>query len=449
MKRIRPVLRGPFPVVAFCAIVAACNVAAACSIPVFRYALERWRPDYYEVVVLHRGPLGESDEQLVEKMRMASTDEKKPANLGVVLVDLDKLADAEEGSGPPKELVEKYADLQSPELLVHYPPYGPNRWQAWTGPLNADSVQRLIDSPLRQQIVKRLLAGDSSVWVMIDSGDEKKDAEAEATLRRDLARMEEALELPPQEVLQAEQEYQPLTQVELRIGFTLLRLRRDDPQEQIFLSMLLNSEPDLADFEEPIAIPIFGRGRTFFALVGKGINTENIEDNCYFICGDCSCQIKEQNPGMDMLMAVNWDEGVMGSAFPDVSLPELTGIGGLEIVDLTTSTESNKKEEAAEPETEVDTEEEVSQTAQTVAVDQVVVEQEKTEKSPALAMASPDSLSADSALSEPHLSGDVPAPLESDGQFGSRLLMWILAGAAVAAAVIVSSSFWMRSRQQL
>ncbi|HUQ72324.1 MAG TPA: hypothetical protein VM165_22550, partial [Planctomycetaceae bacterium] len=29
----------------------------ACNVPVFRYALEHWRPDPYRLTVLHRGPL--------------------------------------------------------------------------------------------------------------------------------------------------------------------------------------------------------------------------------------------------------------------------------------------------------------------------------------------------------------------------------------------------------
>ena len=217
-------------------------------------------------------------------------------------------------------------------MLLHYPAFGPERWLAWSGPLNAENVQRVVDSPLRQQVIERVLAGDSAVWILIDSGDAQKDAEAESLLRAELAQLEEKLKLPPRELLEAEQEFQPDTQVELRIGFSLFRLRRDDPSEQVFLSMLLNSEPDLAEFNEPMAIPIFGRGRTFFALVGKGISPENIADNCQFICGDCSCQVKEQNPGTDLLMAVNWDQQVKGSAFPNVPLPELTGIGGLEAI---------------------------------------------------------------------------------------------------------------------
>ena len=44
------------------------------------------------------------------------------------------------------------------------------------------------------------------------------------------------------------------------------------------------------------------------ALVGKGINNDMIDDACTFLSGPCSCQVKRQNPGFDILTSVNWDE---------------------------------------------------------------------------------------------------------------------------------------------
>jgi hypothetical protein len=40
--------------------------ADACRIPVFRYALERWDPSPYDVIVLTRGPL---DAALQERVK--------------------------------------------------------------------------------------------------------------------------------------------------------------------------------------------------------------------------------------------------------------------------------------------------------------------------------------------------------------------------------------------
>ena len=40
--------------------------ALACSVPVFRYALEKWPPDVYQATVFHRGPLTSAQQALVQ-----------------------------------------------------------------------------------------------------------------------------------------------------------------------------------------------------------------------------------------------------------------------------------------------------------------------------------------------------------------------------------------------
>ena len=38
---------------------------------------------------------------------------------------------------------------------------------------------------------------------------------------------------------------------------------------------------------------------------------------CKFIAGPCSCQVKNLNPGFDLLLSYNWDEAVDGSMISD------------------------------------------------------------------------------------------------------------------------------------
>src|SRR5213080_2106665 len=75
---------------------------AACNVPVFRYALDRWRPQSYEVVVFHKGPLGAK-----EKATLRALDEA-PANLDVKVLDLD-----EEMNESARQL---FAEQESPVL---------------------------------------------------------------------------------------------------------------------------------------------------------------------------------------------------------------------------------------------------------------------------------------------------------------------------------------------
>src|SRR5262245_27856148 len=57
--------------------------ARACAVPVFRYALERWRPSPYQVQIFHRDELSDAELALVKQL------EGKGANLKVTTIDLD------------------------------------------------------------------------------------------------------------------------------------------------------------------------------------------------------------------------------------------------------------------------------------------------------------------------------------------------------------------------
>ena len=62
----------------------------ACNIPVFRYALQRWEPDNYELVVLHRQSLNDEQLELLRSLEVAREDPVSPVNINVRLVALDQ-----------------------------------------------------------------------------------------------------------------------------------------------------------------------------------------------------------------------------------------------------------------------------------------------------------------------------------------------------------------------
>ena len=188
-------------------------------------------------------------------------------------------------------------------------------------PLNAESVGNLIDSPIRQEIAKRLVGGESAVWIFVPCGDPKQDKVALDNLTRFVQQNEQSLELPEQEEVEDEQALLEQVAIDLRLDFSILTLRRDDPKEQFLLKMLLASEPDLEGLDQPMAFPVLGRGRVLYALVGKGISELTIGLASRFIIGPCSCQVKNQNPGFDLLMAVDWEKKI-GTAKLSDPLPE-------------------------------------------------------------------------------------------------------------------------------
>ena len=438
--------------VVFAGIVAAPQVEA-CNIPVFRYALENWIPDAYHVLAVSKGPLSEAEVELVETLKAASDNSEHPANLSVQTVDVEQLGGGEavlERGEPGEEASDDVvpswvlqrlqrrlaaAAEQGTKLVVLYPKV----WDrvAWQAPLDLANVQRLIDSPARQTIAERLLDGQSAVWVLLECDDQAKNDAAWNTLVGELERIEDVVQLPARELIVAEDQYRADVEqaIELRVEFSALRIARDDDQEAAFASMLRGSEADLVEFDgEPVAVPVYGRGRTYFALVGKGINSDTVEENGHFICGACSCEVKRQNPGIDLLLAMNWDAKIGGSAMPDIVLPELTGVGGLEGAVSVTTDDTSMVDSALPSSQQVAFDSQAAAgVASSTAFDSSVSHANRLDDS---SRSDPEPVQADD---EYHELGDAP-------EFGVRFLLTVLSGVGIAVGVLGLVVRWVGRR---
>jgi len=284
-------------------VLVACAAAClSCSVPVFRYALEQWPAEPYDVIVFHRGPLSKDQAAVVEWLKKLSEAETPATNLLVQAVDL--AAKPQEGF---VKLWEKFKGERLPWMLVLYPRSMGIPVPAWSVPLSSTNAKALVESPARDKIAKATLGGATIVWLMLESGDKKKDEAVAALLKKELARLEKEIEIPQ---VPDDGFYDPENPPEpqkMKIEFPVVRISRTDPAERAFVSMLLRIEEDLWKLKDPMVFPFYGRGRALFALVGDGINTENIEDVCAFLLGPCSCQVKAMAPGVDMLVKADWN----------------------------------------------------------------------------------------------------------------------------------------------
>jgi hypothetical protein len=305
----------------------AASSARACSIPVFRYALTRWDPDAYEAIVFHRGPLDGDAKAAADWLQKCSANEEVWCNVAVRLVDL-----ATDGQDGLRKLWEAHGSPELPWMLLRYPMRSGIEADAWAGPLSLKGAQALVDSPVRKTLVQRLTEGQAAVWVLVESGDPKKDEAAAKVLTKNMKQMEKEIQLPQPFAPYGAEEDEP--QAAVKVAFSLVRVSRTDAAERVLVQMLLGTEEDLKTFKEPIAFPAFGRGRVLCALVGAGINEENIWDIGAFLCGPCACQIKWQNPGTDLLMSAAWEaalappEPVQIEVPPLIDLRELVPDGG-------------------------------------------------------------------------------------------------------------------------
>lgn len=290
----------------------------ACSVPVFRYALERWPADLYRVTIFHRGTLLPEQRAALEALRKASEDEL--VNVAVRTVDV--------AGEIPKGAVELWNSLpktELPRVVVQYPITTGVEQPFAQGPLDGVFVQQILDSPARRELRNRILKGDSAIWLLLESGDKRQDDKIEKQLRSESKKLAELLEIPPVDPSDPRTE----VNVTLKIAFSTLRLSRTNPAEQFFVKQLLSIHPRLAEEKGPIVFPIFGRGRALCALADKELTVENIQEIAVFLTGACSCEVKAMNPGVDLLFAADWDAALEGRAVKDPEMPPLVSLSQL------------------------------------------------------------------------------------------------------------------------
>lgn len=302
-----------------------------CEVPVFRYALERWYPDLYRVTFVP-GPDGDSQAEAAavrEALSKAADPQVMSANL--------TLWDPPTAAQPPAKPGAARLEVRYPEIVR-----GADGPPIWSGEATRQNARRILDSPLRREIATRLLSGQSVIWLLLESGNAAADHQAEEALTAALgdARKEITIssEVTTLEALERAEPSRPVDPdnlvrggVPLKIDFSVLRLARNDPEEELLRAMLLHMESDLADLAgQPIVFPIFGRARMLEPLVGAGIHRDNVLEYTAYICGACSCQVKEQNPGLDLLVSAAWDAVIEGSeVVVEKALPPLEGIAAL------------------------------------------------------------------------------------------------------------------------
>ena len=327
-------MRGRFETLLVASVAALLVVPAiACKVPVFRYALERWQADDYQAKIFFRNDAATQVEILIKSLSRATH-----TNLEVEQVNLDTLTDAQ---------LWEYDDIDGlgdePVLRLMFPLSTKQGTPLWEGELDEGTISQVLDSPLRRKLVDSILSGASTTWVMIETGDAAADDAFEVKLKGLLRQQEQSLSIPDGVIAAEELTAEGLaadgspiemddvlrTQIPLKIAFPVLRVSASDEHEQIFLKMLASiSGVSLTALSEPLAIPVFGRGRCMPGIPASRLSEQSLSSACDYLCGECSCQVKDQNPGVDLLLNVDWSEKLQDSyAIVEKELPPLTGLG--------------------------------------------------------------------------------------------------------------------------
>ena len=295
MRRILPI-----PILL---LAAAAWPACACSLPVFRYALESWKPEPYQALVFSHGLLPADAQPLLKSLQ------DSPANLSVAVVDVD----ADKPDSPDAlKLWQAHGAPALPWLAVRFPQGGT---LAWSGALDAAGLAALLDSPARKLLRQELLGGASAVWVLLESGDATRDDKIAALLQKQSADLAKRLQLPATDPDNS----QLRSGLPLKLEFSVVRVARTAPEEKFFAALLLqpelNPQPDNPERAEPLVFPVFGRGRALPAFKEKDLLPETLTGAAQFLTGACSCTAKELTAGADLLIAADWETELMATKY--------------------------------------------------------------------------------------------------------------------------------------
>lgn len=308
----------PKSIVAFGLLLLSALVAAgthACDTPVYRYAMYKWQPTPYEVYFFHDGTAESAGEEFAAKIAELNRSETSRTNVVYLPVDLSKDPYLR---GVPTDVTQAFLWHRQRRVPSHMV-VSPLGEQLFYGDLAAGDVAALADSLARQEIARQLESGKATVLVLLTGSDAKANDEAEAVAAqvvKDIGGGKVQLYsaparsngLPGEPPIENEDspdaEENPLHEV------SFIKVDRNDPKERWLVDSLLSVEGDLREeqFEsQPMVFSVYGRARALPPFIGRGISRENLLDVVSFVTGACSCTVKEQNPGVDLLVRYDWE----------------------------------------------------------------------------------------------------------------------------------------------
>lgn len=234
-------------------LIIASLISLACTTRVSEWVLLNTLPGQYTLIYFHNNPVTET----VKKKNKELVDDMDKANIHFKTI-------------ARKEISEPYYGLYYEE-------------RQFTQYKTPPEIKNLISSALREKIATELMSGKLCVMVYLLTDNKEKDENGRKTLLKTLSSSPFGIIIP------------------------VIELSRNSKDESVFASLLLNVEDDLKNINEPMLFGVFGKFKALEPLLGKGITGENINLMIDYMTAECSCLIKDDLPGTDILFNSNWD----------------------------------------------------------------------------------------------------------------------------------------------
>ncbi len=316
------------PLIAVLGALACVQAATACDTPVYRYAMYRWSPAPFRVYFFHRGEPGKEDADVNRLLAEQSTTQPAAANLALETINVDQKDQLEQLPEAVKKAWEKLGTGKLPIHLV-FTSWGD---EVAAERLDAAAVRALVESPARKKIAELLEKRHAAVFLLLCGGKAAENQRAEKAAQEAIAQAAKA-QLPSGDSASGEKE--PMDQpakeaakppagssapaapgvsqedayaAPQRLTIGLVKVDRSDPAERWLVRTLSTVERDMPQVAGlPMVFPVFGRGRVLAPAIGEGITSDNLCRQIALLAGACSCTVKAQNPGVDLLFRWDWE----------------------------------------------------------------------------------------------------------------------------------------------
>jgi hypothetical protein len=228
-------------------------LSLACTTRVSEWILLNSIPESYSLIYFHKGALDDNIKRKHNTLRKIYG----PGNIIIGDISQDDI------------MVPYYALYYNKRLFAKYN--------------SSADLENLASSPLRKRIAEEIMSGKLCVMLYLKTDNKQKD-------EKGLNILKNALNVSP-----------------FRDIITVFELSRNSRDESHFTSFLLHVEDDLTEIDEPMLFGIFGRFRALEPLLAGGITGENINYMIGYMTAECSCLIKDDLPGTNILYSGSWE----------------------------------------------------------------------------------------------------------------------------------------------
>ncbi len=281
----------------------------------------KWKSDFYRAVVIYNAENPVESDEGFNAIQAKAEEKIKSLNLSIRKVDVTNKANIDEKTAEALKLLE---NVKFPFTFIYLPENSDVENPLWSGNMSLEDADTVADSPARREIARRLLHGEAVVWLLIESGIEYKDYRILKLLTEEIKSI--GIKTPDSDTPSSTG-----TEVGKRgnnlgkpVKMSIIRISRDEVAEKILLNILSGIEPEIMNVSnEPVLVPIHGRGRILNLISNDEISRENIRNMIGFFVGGSPEGDENVKPGTVLLLSVDWDEFAKGKLLVDEALPAL------------------------------------------------------------------------------------------------------------------------------